>query len=65
MTGVTVDSGYWTSTDAVPEVAKKLDYMRSSDGTNEVAFAGGYLPFGYNATAQKAHGQRRPMGIPL
>ncbi len=49
--------------DAVPDA--KWDYMRSSDGTNEVAFAGGYLPFGYNATAQKAHGQRRPMGIPL
>ena len=51
MKGDTVDSKYWTSPNAVPD--RQVDYMRSSDGTNEVAFAGGYLPFGYNATAEK------------
>ena len=51
MKGDTVDSKYWTSQNAVPD--RQVDYMRSSDGTNEVAFAGGYLPFDYNATAQK------------
>ena len=51
MEGVTVNSKYWTSPNAVPD--RQVDYMRSSDGTNEVAFAGGYLPFDYNATAQK------------
>ena len=51
MDGVTVNSDYWTSATAVPD--RQVDYMQSSDGTNEVAFAGGYLPFGYNATAQK------------
>lgn len=47
---VTLNSTYWKDRDYNPD--RQLDFIQNPDGSNQVAFAGGFLPYYYNETPE-------------